>query len=179
VDGAAEIEELMREEEPRRTETLAYASRCRVFDAEVRPLQPPIAWLFSWQVAVCGVAVLACAVAIKPDLLFGTSCGDHFRQRTRSHVSWGGVWTTQLEVYQLDNGRYPHSLAELTTRPADPVAAQKPGSGPYISPGLLIDAWGHPFQYRLPGVHNPTKFDLWSMGPDGINGTTDDIGNWE
>jgi general secretion pathway protein G len=30
-----------------------------------------------------------------------------------------------------------------------------------------------------PGTHNPDSYDVWSLGPDGINGTQDDIGNWK
>ena len=43
----------------------------------------------------------------------------------------------------------------------------------------LNDPWGHPYQYRCPGVRRPYSYDLWSMGPDGKDGTDDDIGNWD
>ena len=29
----------------------------------------------------------------------------------------------------------------------------------------------------IPGTHNPYTFDLWSLGPDGVEGG-DDIVNW-
>ena len=32
--------------------------------------------------------------------------------------------------------------------------------------------------YASPGTHNPDSYDLWSVGPDGADGTADDIGNW-
>lgn len=38
-----------------------------------------------------------------------------------------------------------------------------------------IDVWGNPYQYRSPGTGENKDFDLWSMGPDGKNGTADDI----
>ena len=41
-----------------------------------------------------------------------------------------------------------------------------------------LDPWDNPYQYMSPGIHNPDGFDVWSFGPDGINGTQDDIGNW-
>ncbi len=43
----------------------------------------------------------------------------------------------------------------------------------------LNDPWGHPYQYRCPGVKRPYSYDLWSFGPDGKEGTSDDIGNWD
>jgi general secretion pathway protein G len=32
--------------------------------------------------------------------------------------------------------------------------------------------------YLYPGKHNPDAYDLWSLGPDGVE-SDDDIGNWE
>lgn len=40
---------------------------------------------------------------------------------------------------------------------------------------------GNPFQYRSPPVHNPSGFDLWSLGADGApggSGIDADLGNW-
>ena len=46
------------------------------------------------------------------------------------------------------------------------------------------DSWGQPFQYKCPGDHNRSAFDLWSKGPDGVKGASeqtsdDDITNWD
>ncbi|MEZ0387621.1 MAG: type II secretion system major pseudopilin GspG [Verrucomicrobium sp.] len=45
-------------------------------------------------------------------------------------------------------------------------------------PEALMDPWGKPYQYRNPGKKNASSYDLYSMGPDGQEGTVDDIGNW-
>ena len=50
-------------------------------------------------------------------------------------------------------------------------------------PVEVVDPWGNAWRYRrLPGdpsMENPDgSFDLWSLGPDGENGTADDIKNW-
>ena len=37
---------------------------------------------------------------------------------------------------------------------------------------------GKPYSYKAPGSHHPQGCDLWTMGPDGLDGTEDDIGNW-
>ncbi|MEM7014568.1 MAG: type II secretion system protein GspG, partial [Verrucomicrobiota bacterium] len=34
------------------------------------------------------------------------------------------------------------------------------------------------YHYQRPGKNDPGGFDLYSGGPDGQPGTTDDIGNW-
>ena len=36
---------------------------------------------------------------------------------------------------------------------------------------------GNPYQYRYPSAHG-VKYDIWSYGPDGMDGTQDDICNW-
>jgi hypothetical protein len=43
--------------------------------------------------------------------------------------------------------------------------------GPYAEPKELSDAWGRELRYRLvDGV-----MGVWSMGPDGVDGTDDDV----
>ena len=48
-------------------------------------------------------------------------------------------------------------------------------------PVEVVDPWGNPWRFRNqrgdPSQENP-DFDLWSVGPDGKNGTADDIKNW-
>ncbi len=44
---------------------------------------------------------------------------------------------------------------------------------------LLEDRWGHPVRYRNPGTRSGDAFDVYSTGKDGVDGTADDIGNWE
>lgn len=45
-------------------------------------------------------------------------------------------------------------------------------------PEALMDPWGHKYQFRNPGKHNPQSYDVFSLGEDGVEGTPDDIGNW-
>jgi general secretion pathway protein G len=82
-----------------------------------------------------------------------------------------------INTFALDCGRLPttdEGLSALVTRPGD----VKEWHGPYIEPNSLKDPWGDSFQYQLNGPHNPDSFDLYSLGPDGREGTADDIGNW-
>lgn len=41
------------------------------------------------------------------------------------------------------------------------------------------DPWGQEYKYRIPPQKSKDEFDLWSVGPDGQDGTEDDIGNWK
>ena len=87
----------------------------------------------------------------------------------------GGI-KSALDEYEVDNGTYPKSLQDLIQQPSN----AKNWKGPYFDPPVLPkDPWGNPYIYYYPGKHNPTSYDLSSMGPDGKEGTEDDIGNWQ
>jgi len=92
----------------------------------------------------------------------------------------------QLEMYRLDNGRYPtteQGLAALVTAPTTPPEPRRYPAGGYLgSRDKLNDAWSNPFQYESPGQHNARGFDIWSLGADGQPGGDDldaDFGNWD
>ena len=86
-----------------------------------------------------------------------------------------------LQFYKLDNKRFPNSdqgLHALVNKPsAAPVPKNYDPAG-YIKSDALMDPWDEPFQYRQPGEHNPYTYDIWSFGPDGVEGGEDDITNW-
>jgi general secretion pathway protein G len=84
-----------------------------------------------------------------------------------------------VELYRatININKYPERLRDLTEKPTTVEA--KDWAGPYLSRrGVPEDAWGNTFRYAVPGKHNPQSFDVWSPGPDGRDGTADDIGNW-
>jgi general secretion pathway protein G len=83
-----------------------------------------------------------------------------------------------LERYELDNGRYPATEEGLAVLIAKPPADAGTWTGPYIRGTIPKDPWGDPYGYRNPGTHRKNGFDLWSNGPDGKEGTPDDIANW-
>lgn len=84
-----------------------------------------------------------------------------------------------LDMYRLDNGRYPtteQGVKALVTVPKiDPIPKNYRSDG-YIR-RLPKDPWGNDYQLRYPGEYG--AIDIFSMGPDGETGTDDDIGNWE
>jgi len=82
-----------------------------------------------------------------------------------------------LDAFEIDTGRYPtteEALTALVEKPAD----IKGWLRPYIKRGVPKDPWGHLYVYQQPGQHNEDGYDLYSYGPDGKDGTDDDIVNW-
>jgi general secretion pathway protein G len=65
-------------------------------------------------------------------------------------------------------------LLDLVEQPRD---AQN-WKGPYMKNEIPKDPWGNDYIYECPGKHNPSSYDLMSMGPDGKAGGDDDIANW-
>lgn len=75
-----------------------------------------------------------------------------------------------LEVYYMDAGLYP------TTEQGLKVLFEERGGGPYLDLSFPSkDPWGHPFVYRFPSLKGEKSYDLFSVGPDGKEGTADDI----
>ena len=90
-----------------------------------------------------------------------------------------------LEVYRLDNGRYPsqnQGLEALVRAPrSEPLPRNYPPGG-YVRTDGSVDPWGVTYQYVTPGEHNSFSFDLFSYGPDSLaggEGENADIVNWD
>ncbi len=86
---------------------------------------------------------------------------------------------TALDLYELDNGRYPtteQGLSALSTKPGD-LSEGSNWNGPYLKKEPL-DPWSKAYQYKYPATHEGQDYDLYSLGPDGIE-SEDDIGNWQ
>ncbi len=82
-----------------------------------------------------------------------------------------------LEQYKLDNGMYPtteQGLEALVEKPSSPPVP--PRWRKYLDK-IPKDGWDREFIYISPGVNNP--YELRSKGPDGEEGTEDDIDIWK
>ncbi len=89
---------------------------------------------------------------------------------------------TALQLYEQDNGVYPTTEQGLMALVKKPTSVPIPESwdGPYLKKSKgFKDPWGRPYEYRCPGDHNTQDFDLFSLGADGMDGTEDDISNWQ
>jgi general secretion pathway protein G len=89
-------------------------------------------------------------------------------------------FSSALDLYFLDTGRYPTSsegLTALVQRPGNAMA----WNGPYLKGNVVpADPWGNAYVYRLPGQHG--TYDIVSYGSDGQEGGTGaatDITSWE
>ena len=87
------------------------------------------------------------------------------------------TYKTSFVRYKLDMGDYPSTADGLNALVTAPASAGDRWHGPYAEK-VTPDPWNEPYQYRYPGTHNKGSYDLYSKGPDKVEGTADDIGNW-
>ena len=87
-------------------------------------------------------------------------------RKTKAKADIAGIGTA-ITTFYMETGKYPANLDSLVQ-----------GDEPYLEKGIPRDPWGNDYQYTFPGTHKPFKYDLKSLGPDGID-SDDDIANWK
>lgn len=78
-----------------------------------------------------------------------------------------------LDLYYVDNGRYPSASDGLTALVQRPAAATA-WNGPYLKTGAVpADPWGHPYIYKVPGDRAAYEIDSYgSAGPESGGGSS-------
>ena len=103
-------------------------------------------------------------------------------RRTAAKTDIEANLATALDLYELDNGRYPttsQGLIALLEKPTTPPVSDN-WNGPYLKKKKIPkDPWNREYVYIAPGAHNIDSYDLYSYGADGAEGGSDDVGNWE
>ena len=121
------------------------------------------------------IGLLAGLAVSNSDKIFGHS------QEAVAKIFVRDSLKTSLVRYRIDLGDYPSTAEGMQALLTAPANKGDRWRGPYIdSPGskLPVDPWSEPYQYRYPGTKNKGGYDLFSKGPDKVEGTDDDIGNW-
>jgi general secretion pathway protein G len=105
------------------------------------------------------------SVAQVRDSFYGAAA----EQTTRETI---GSVASALKTFEVDVGRYP------TTEEGLEALMQSPNvtgwQGPYLA-RRPVDAWGWPLVYRFSGTGASAEFELYSVGPDGVADTGDDV----
>ena len=86
-------------------------------------------------------------------------------------------FSTALDTYLIDNGRYPTTEQGLGALRRDPGLPQ--WSGPYIKKEIPLDPWGNGYGYKAPGRSG--GYEIVSFGADGLEGGSEgaaDIQSW-
>lgn len=101
------------------------------------------------------------------------------RSRTQTATVQAKNIAAALDNYRIDLGSYPTQEQGLQALVTAPPSAPM-WNGPYLTQASgLIDPWGVPYRYLVPGKHG--EVDVFSYGSDKVEGGTGearDVGNW-
>jgi general secretion pathway protein G len=87
-------------------------------------------------------------------------------RKSKAAADIGGLGVA-IQSYYMEMGKYPASMDLLTQ-----------GDDPILEKTIPKDPWGNDYIYAFPGSHKPFKYDLKSLGGDGVE-SDDDIANWK
>ena len=129
------------------------------------------------------VMILAMLAAfVVPNLM---KAGERAKRKiAESAVGASGNIALPLKMFKLDVGRYPNTDEGLKALAEKPSGLDDDEGGTWDGPYIenvdgLADPWGKVYEYKYPGEVNTESYDLWSNGPDGQEGTDDDVRNWK
>jgi general secretion pathway protein G len=108
------------------------------------------------------VVILAVLGGVVTPMLFGNI--KEARQTAAVHDI--KTISAQLELYRMKHSKFP-----TTEEGLEALVKEQ-----YL-PKLPVDPWKEPYRYESPGVNG--DFDLYSLGPDKIEGGEGVIGNWK
>lgn len=81
-----------------------------------------------------------------------------------------------LDLYKLDAGQFPADVDGLNALHIAPPGMSG-WRGPYVKRHVPADPWGNAYVYHATKPCGAKPYTLLSRGPDGVEGTADDIVN--
>ncbi|MFZ3193675.1 MAG: type II secretion system major pseudopilin GspG [Moraxellaceae bacterium] len=118
------------------------------------------------------VMVVVVILGILAALIVPNVIGQGDKARAGTTVSTLATVSNSLDLYRLDNSKYPTTQEGLDALINKPASASNWLQGGYIKGGLPKDGWGNDLQYISPGS-NGRAYDLYSFGADGKEGGSD------
>jgi hypothetical protein len=110
--------------------------------------------------AIAGISAggffLVMGIFVLASLIPTMSVSNQIAKNTASLTNMQVINTAVL-IYELDKGKLPQDLSELT---------------PDYLENIPTDSWGNNYVYTVIG---PDEFEIYSLGPDCIAGSSDDV----
>jgi general secretion pathway protein G len=116
------------------------------------------------------LAIIAILIGIGASMLGGA---DENAKIVAARANISTVKSAILMYKAMNGGRAPSQQQGLEVL----VNGGKNGRS-CINPEGIIDPWGKTYKFRNPGNKSRDGFDIYSLGPDGVEGNADDVGNW-
>lgn len=115
------------------------------------------------------IMVVIVILAILAGLVVPKVVGQSDKARVKTTETALATVSNALDMYKVDNSRYPSTAEGLEALSTPPAEAKNYPEGGYIKGGYPTDGWENELQYVAPGSEgNP--YDLFSLGADGQQG---------
>jgi len=85
------------------------------------------------------------------------------------------AYDSALRMYKLNAGTYPSTQQGLKALVDRPSGTPAPKRWIQVMHKLSLDPWQRDYGYKFPGSKNANEFEITSKGPDGQEGTADDL----
>ena len=83
--------------------------------------------------------------------------------------------SSAISTYKLNAGTAPTTQQGLQALVAKPTSTPVPKRWTQLAKEIPLDPWQKPYQYRNPGKKDASDFEIYTLGPDGQEGTEDDM----
>lgn len=83
--------------------------------------------------------------------------------------------SSAVKMYRLNAGTVPTTQQGLDALVKKPASTPVPKRWTQVASEVPADPWQQPYQYRYPGKIDAGEFEIYTKGPDGQEGTEDDI----
>lgn len=115
------------------------------------------------------IMVVIVILAILAGLVVPKVVGQSDKARVKTTETALATVSNALDMYKVDNSRYPTTAQGLEALTTPPAEAKNYPDGGYIKGGYPTDGWENEMQYVSPGSEG-RPYDLFSLGADGQQG---------
>jgi general secretion pathway protein G len=115
------------------------------------------------------IMVVIVILAILAGLVVPKVVGQSDKARVKTTETALSTVSNSLDMYKVDNSRYPTTAQGLEALITPPANAKNYPEGGYIKGGYPTDGWENELQYVSPGSEG-RPYDLFSLGADGQQG---------
>jgi len=115
------------------------------------------------------IMVVIVILAILAGLVVPKVVGQSDKARVKTTETALSTVSNALDMYKVDNSRYPTTAQGLEALTTPPAEAKNYPDGGYIKGGYPTDGWENELQYVAPGSEG-RPYDLFSLGADGEQG---------
>lgn len=115
------------------------------------------------------IMVVIVILAIMAGLVVPKVVGQSDKARVKTTETALATVSNALDMYKVDNARYPTTSQGLDALTTPPAEAKNYPEGGYIKGGYPTDGWENELQYVSPGSEG-RPYDLFSLGADAKQG---------